>query len=125
MRPELVEIGGENVEGFVMTSHYHPQMVDSPEATAFVAGYQAEYARLPAGFEAVAFDSYNMMLRAIEDAGKPDPELMRDALEAMVDFPGVSGPITPGPSHNPKKSLALLKVENGELVYVYTAEPVD
>jgi branched-chain amino acid transport system substrate-binding protein len=138
--PSFTKIGGKDVEGVIAIAPYHPQMIDSPQATAFLEAAQAKWGRPLTGFEALAFDGYNMMVTAIENAaakgvdvdgatrGEPKAlaglrEAVRDELEAFVAYPGVTGPITMPPDHNPEKALAVIQVKNGKFEFLYTAWP--
>ena len=123
--PETLMLGGEHVEGLLTTTHFHPDAGLTEQATKFVEAFRAKYNRNPSGIEAQSFDSYNMMLTAIENAGTADPEAVRDAIENLKDFPGATGPITMTPTHNPKKYTYMIRVENGEWAFVEALPPED
>jgi len=121
--PELTELGKQDVEGVYFVTHYHPQMTDSAVATAFNASCQKEFGRLPGAFEATGADCYYMLLEAMTRAGSTDGVAMTRELEGLKDFPGVSGPITMGPTHNPAKALVMLQVKSGKVEYLMTIPP--
>jgi len=124
--PELTKLGGKDVEGDYFITHYNIAMTgvaDNAVAKKFADTYQSEYGNVPGPNEVTGADSYNMLLTAIEKVGSTDGAKMAQAIEDYVNYPGVSGAITMGPSHNPKKPLALCQVKNGARVYIFTVPP--
>jgi branched-chain amino acid transport system substrate-binding protein len=58
--------------------------------TDFIAAYQAEYGSSPSTFAGHAYDGWQLAVDALRAAGT-DPEAIRDHLEGVSDFVGVSG----------------------------------
>ncbi len=122
--PELIEIGGDYVEGLYYTTYFHPDADLSPTTKAFVEAYMNEYGRRADAFGALAFDAYNLVLDAIERAQSVDPVKVRDALAATKDFPGVAGLITfPANSGDPIKPAVINTVKNKQFVLSAVVQP--
>jgi branched-chain amino acid transport system substrate-binding protein len=94
--PELVEIAGaENAAGTIVTTEVLPKDIESPEAQAFVAAYEAEYGEpLESIWWLMAAEAYNVIAHAIEETGSTDTDVLATYLhEDFKDFPGVTGTI--------------------------------
>ncbi len=121
--PELIEIGGSAAEGLLLSTHYHPDAQLSPASAPFVEAFEAEYGERPSAFAALGYDAYMLVIDAIERANSFDPKAIRDAMAATENFPGVTGTITLDENGDAVKDAVILKVENGEFVYVTTVSP--
>ncbi|PNR94833.1 ABC transporter substrate-binding protein [Petrotoga sp. 9PWA.NaAc.5.4] len=122
--PELIQIGGEYVEGLSYTTYFHEDAELSPATKPFVEAYQKEYGRRADAFGALAYDAYMVIVDAIERAQSTDPVKIRDEIAKTKDFPGVAGTITyPDGSGNPIKPAVINTVQNGEFVFRTVVEP--
>ncbi|PNR98638.1 branched-chain amino acid ABC transporter substrate-binding protein [Petrotoga mexicana DSM 14811] len=122
--PELIQIGGEYVEGVSYTTYFHEDADLSPATKPFVEAYQKEYNRRADAFGALAYDAYMVIVNAIESAQSTDPVKIRDALAKTKNFPGVAGTITyPEGSGNPIKPAVINMVENGQFVFRTVIKP--
>jgi len=122
--PELIQIGGEFVEGLCYTTYFHQDADLSPATKPFVEAYRKEYNRRPDAFGALAFDAYNLALDAIEKAQSLDHEEIRNALASIKDFQGVAGTISyPEGSGDPIKPAVINTVENGQFVLKTVVRP--
>jgi branched-chain amino acid transport system substrate-binding protein len=126
--PELIKIGGQAVEGFSFTSHFHPDSARSGLAQDFLASYKKlkQAGRLKedlASFHVLGADAYYVLLDAMARAGSTDGVKLRQALADTKGFKGASGTISIGPDGNAVKSAVILKVQNGDFVYVTTMTP--
>ncbi len=100
--PDFLKAGGKNVVGMFWSS---------PNFEAFGSGYQGlvdKYLKkynvkgTLAPFHAHAYDAANIIFAAIEKATVKDPDgtlhvqkqALRDALQAIKDFPGITGKLT-------------------------------
>lgn len=92
---------------------------DDPQAdviTAFVEDYTAEYGEEPSTFAGHAYDAWRLAVDALGEAGT-DPQALRDQLEGVEDFVGISGVFTMTPEDHSgltKDALVLVTVENGD-----------
>lgn len=115
------------VDGGYYTNHYSP---DDPRPIVqdFLRAYGAEYknsdgsAKVPDALATLGYDSTNLLLQAIQNAGADDTVRVNAALEA-IKFAGVSGTITFDPQHNPIKSATILAVRGGHVVFDSVVEP--
>lgn len=63
--PELMSIGGEAVEGLIISSFYSAEAPANDVAKKFVAAYKSKYVKTPNANGALGFDTYNMVVDAI------------------------------------------------------------
>jgi len=121
--PELVQIGGADVEGCYYSTHYSPQ-VPSPEVQAFVKKYQARFnGETPDAMAALGYDSAMILVDAIKRAGSVQNTRIRDALAATKDFPGVTGRTTIDRQRNATKAAVIITIKDGKFKFVQTVEP--
>ncbi len=118
---DSAELDLEAAEGGYYTNHYSP---DDPRPVVqdWVTRYEEEYGSVPDALATLAYDATSILLQAMADAESTDPAVVADAMESG-EFSVVSGDITFDPQHNPIKSAAILKVENGSVVFVDFASP--
>jgi len=121
--PELIEIGGDAVEGIIFSTHYHPDAELSPASKPFVEAFEAEYGERPSAFAALGYDAYMLTIDAIERANSFDPAAIRDAMAATKNFPGVTGTISMDENGDAVKTAVILTVENGKFKYLTTVSP--
>ncbi|HHV58473.1 MAG TPA: ABC transporter substrate-binding protein [Firmicutes bacterium] len=122
--PEFIQIGGKDVEGVALSTHYSVDAAPTEAAKEFVAAYKKKYdGKAPNAFAALGYDAYMVILDAIERAGSPDPVAVRDTLAETADFKGVTGTITLDENGDATKSAVILQVQNGQFKYLTTVEP--
>jgi branched-chain amino acid transport system substrate-binding protein len=92
---------------------------DDPQkevVTQFIEDYEAEYGERPSTFAGHAYDGFVIAVDALKEAGA-DPDALRDAIENVENWPGVSGVFTMTPEDHSglsKEALVMVTVENGE-----------
>ncbi len=79
----------------------------------FMAAYQEKFGEPVSGFSGYAYDGLMLVAKAIETAGA-DRAKIRDALEAIKDYPGVTGTFTMSPDDH----MGLIHGDSFELVEV-------
>lgn len=123
--PELIEIGGQAVEGFLYCSHFAAGDNPSEKTKAFLDLYAKTYPGKDVSSNTViGFENYNLLLDAIEAVGSTDAAKVNEWLHNVKDWEGVTGFITINPeTGNPIKPVPINKVENGKFVYVDTITP--
>ena len=121
--PELVEIGGEAVEGITFSTHYHPAGAITAMSKTFLDLYQAKYGREGNAFAALGWDAYMLLLDAIERAGSVDGDAIADQLYATKNFEGVTGYITLDANGDAVKSAVIKTIKNGQAEFLTTVEP--
>ncbi len=91
----------------------------NPEVQAFRKAYQDAYDREPDSFAALGYDAANLLMTAVLNAQSDEPSAMVEGLSAVSDFRGVTGTFSyNGGSRIPKKSVSVLKVEEGKQTFV-------
>ncbi|OGO34615.1 MAG: hypothetical protein A2W35_06400 [Chloroflexi bacterium RBG_16_57_11] len=112
----------EAVEGSYFTNHFDPEDT-RPVLVNWMRKYGAEYnVKMPDAVAALTYDATNLLLAAIEKAGKDDPVTVAQALAGM-NWEGVSGTFHFDDQHNPVKSAPILGVRSGKRVFITTIEP--
>ncbi len=108
-------------EGGFYSNHYAAEDT-RPIVQDFVKRYEAKYGAKPDALAALAYDATNLLLAAIEKAGKDDPALVKDALAAL-EYEAVSGKITFDAQHNPVKAAVVMQVKDGKIVFAESIAP--
>jgi len=111
------------MEGGYFTAHYSSSD-PRPVVANWVTKYKEKYNAEPDSFATLAYDGTMLLLKAIEDANSNDPAKIRDAMQAIKDFPVVSGNISFDADGNPIKSATILQVQkDGSYKFVTNVQP--
>ncbi|MDI6600558.1 MAG: ABC transporter substrate-binding protein [Thermoanaerobacteraceae bacterium] len=110
--PQLVELGGDAVEGAVFTAGFFSGDTADP-VQRFVSAYKAKFNAEPDMFAAQAYDAANIVLTALKAAG-PDSKAIMEKMAATKDFPGITGTTSFDEQGDAVKQVLILKVENGK-----------
>jgi branched-chain amino acid transport system substrate-binding protein len=116
--PEIFEIGEEAVEGMYFTTHYHPYAATTETAREFLKKFEKKYKTVPTSPAALAYDSYMILIKAIEMARSFDPIKIAENIRKIKNFPGVTGTITIDSNGNAIKPVVIDRVENGTFQFV-------
>lgn len=119
---DLIDVGGEDVEGLYFTTFFDTEMQGNEATKLFLERYAETYGAdtVPSAFEVLGYDSYNILLDAIEAAGSDDPHDIQAALKAMVDWEGAGGTVTFDENNNPSKPAVIKVIQDGKFTYVDT-----
>ena len=93
-----------------------------PEAKSFVDRYRAEYHGEPRAAAAMTYDAVRILLAAIAKAGT-DPEQIRNAIAATHDWAGASGKVSFDGRADPRRAVAVSRIQPGMLQTVQLVEP--
>lgn len=104
--------GAENVNDVYFSTHFSTLSTDA-KVQDFIAAYTTYAGEAPSALSALAYDAAYMLFEAISVAGN-DPVAVRDALEQVSNFAGVSGTISFNEFHNAVKSAVVVELQNGE-----------
>jgi branched-chain amino acid transport system substrate-binding protein len=88
--------------------------------TDFVSAYQAAYNENPSTFAGHAYDGWSIAVDALTKVGT-DKQKIRDHLEGIKNFVGVSGVFSMSPQDHSgltREALILATVENGQFTLV-------
>ena len=126
--PELVQIGGKAVEGFMYTDHFNEAAASSPEAKAYVEAYHKKYNKTADSMGALAADAYGMILNAMnacvkEGKASDDKECINAHLRNTKDYKGITGVISINEEGNAVKSAVVNEVKDGKFEYKTTVNP--
>lgn len=120
--PEIIKLGGADIIDAYFCNHYSTEIA-TPVAKKFMSDYKAKYNMDPDDVAALTYDSVGLLCQAIKDAGKFDRQAIRDALEKIDKYEGVTGTMQFGEGGDPVKSAVMLQIKEGKFVWVANAEP--
>jgi len=121
--PELLEIGGEAVEGIYYSTHYSPESTAQP-VVDFVQKYRARWGgEEPGPFAALGYDAALLLIDALERAGTTEPAALRDAIASTRGLMGVTGRTDIDENGNASKSATIMTVKGGHFTYIGEVEP--
>ena len=95
----------------------------NPVARRFTDNWLAKRSDDPNVNAALGYDSYMILIDAIERAGSADPEAITAALAATKDFEGVTGLTTINETHDAEKTVGIKMVKDGKITFVTTVLP--
>jgi branched-chain amino acid transport system substrate-binding protein len=124
--PDIVKIGGDAVEGFIHTTFpYDPSMQDmSPVARKFTENWRKAHPDAdPNVNAALGYDTYAMVLDAIQRAGSAEPKAITQALAETKGFEGVTGSTTINATHDAEKPVGIVMIKDGKKQYIDTIAP--
>ncbi|HOT91777.1 MAG TPA: ABC transporter substrate-binding protein [Anaerolineae bacterium] len=103
-------------DGSYFTTHYFAAE-PRPEVAAWIQRYTARYLAPPDTVATLSYDAMNLMLTAIQQTGNADPYQVAATLETLT-FDAISGQMRFDAVHNPIKSVPLVRVMGGRVIYV-------
>jgi branched-chain amino acid transport system substrate-binding protein len=121
--PQLVEIGGADVEGCYYSTHYSSQNT-SNEVHTFVDHFKKRWNdETPDAMAALGYDSAFVLADAIRRAGTTEGPKLRDAIAATKGFKGVTGITTLDDHRNASKAAVIITIKNGQPQFVESVAP--
>lgn len=121
--PQLLQIGGEALEGCYYSTHFSPEN-DDPAVRSFVEKFRARWDNeTPDAFAALGYDAAYVLADAIKRAGTTDGAKLRDALAATKNFEGVTGKTNIDANRDASKPAAILAIKGGKLTFLKTVAP--
>jgi branched-chain amino acid transport system substrate-binding protein len=135
----VIEVGGEHIEGALISTHFAAEYPLTENAKKFVEAYQAEYNSEPGAFECLGFDAIQIMIESMETIGKDkwDAMTLEDRRSALRDtiqnhkFVTTTMPISyPDPEsvkypRIPDKPVVFKVVQDGKRVFKDIINPED
>ncbi len=125
---EFITLGGEGLEGARLPapalliaeqlSNTDPQ---KQVVVAYKREYVARYKEEVSGFGGYAYDGLMLAVQAIRRAGSTKKDAVRDALENIKDYIGVTGLVTMSPKDHlglDSRALRMLEVKKGDWALV-------
>jgi branched-chain amino acid transport system substrate-binding protein len=120
---DLVSLSNGAVKGYYFTTHYAAAGATG-STKEFIDEYKSTYGYVPDDVAALSYDSINMILKAIQNAGltgnlQQDRDNIKNAIAGLKDFPGITGSISFDPNGDPDKEAVVVKVNDaGEFEFV-------
>ena len=115
---EFLKVGGKEVEGVAFSTFFDPSVTFTPESTKFLDAFKKAYPdKEAAAATALGYDSYLVILDAIERADSTDAKAIRDALAETKGFDGAAGVITLDANGDAIKDAVIKTVKGGKFVY--------
>lgn len=113
--PYLTEMGGEYVEGIMLSTCYTTADPDEAVQT-FDSKYMELYGAAYDQNAPQAYDTIYMIADAVTRAQSTDSAAIQKALTEMKDFDGLTGVMNFDETNNVSKTCKMIKIENGEQV---------
>lgn len=124
--PDTIKIGGKAVNGFMHTTFpYDIGMANmSAEAKKFTEAWKKTYPdKDPNVNAALGYNCYFLIMDAITQAGKADPESITKTLAETKDLATPLGSITINASHDAEMPVGIIEYKDGKRVYVGEVTP--
>lgn len=120
---QIIDACGADCDGTYLSARFAPDSKD-PKVVQFVQDYQKAYNMIPDDVAALSYDSVNLVVQALQKSQDTDRGSVAKAMATTGEFDGVSGLMrfSPG-SGDPKKSVAILKIQDGKMNWVTNIEP--
>jgi len=113
--PELASRAGRFLEQAVFVDSFFRDS-KNPEVWRFVELYRQTYKEEPSVLEAQAFDAANLLLEVMDDSTVRNRDDLRQALNSLRNFRGVTGTTGFDQYGEALKKLYLLRIQRGRIV---------
>ncbi len=120
--PDLLDLCGDACEGLFFSTHYAPDIATEVGQT-FITAYEERYNAKPDDVAALTYDAFELLFRAIEDAGSLDKADVRDAIASIDLFEGVTGVMSFDEQGDPVKCAVIIQIRDGAFTYYDSACP--
>jgi len=110
------------LDGYYFSTHYAPDIA-SEAAQTFVQSYRDAYGEVPDDVAALTYDAFKMLFQVMTTQGKTDAESIRNGLNSIGSYNGVTGTMEYQGTGDPVKSAVILQIVNGELKFYEIANP--
>jgi len=120
LQGNFIELAGAAAENLYVVSYFSASD-SAPAVQAFVKKYRDTYKRDPDPIAALAFDSANLLVDAIQAVG-PDKDKVVARLKATKDYPGVTGRKTGQANGELAAGGIVLQVKGGKADVVWRSQ---
>ena len=121
--PELLQKGGQAVEGLELMVGYTPDM-PYPPSQEFARRFEARYKRQSSLLASNGYESMLTLIEALEHTGGKTQGLP-EALAAIQDLEGTYSSISFDQYGDVKRPMYMARVENGQFTIVSVVSPVE
>ncbi len=112
--PDLIERAQRHAEGAVFFDGFFLESTD-PAVKAVIDAYRSAYQEEPDILPTQAYDAAMMVLTLLKEH-KDTPAAIKDGLQSLKNFPGISGTTSFSGTGEAQKKLFLIKIEDGKFV---------
>ncbi len=112
----LADIAGTDALEGTYYSNLYAVEEDNPTVMNFINAFKAAYGVNPGMHAALTYDTVKLFAQVIGEVGSDDPVQIRDGLENLKSFSGVSGEMAFTETHDAKKAAFILTYKDGEVV---------
>lgn len=123
--PRTLELAGDALQGSFFSDHFTTSD-PRPEVQAFIQKYQERFGVPPDAIAPLSYDAAGLLMAAMRQAGGtgiPGPSQIRDALSAVTNYDGVTGPISIDADRNANKPAVIMQVRDGGFVRITVLPP--
>jgi branched-chain amino acid transport system substrate-binding protein len=113
LSPQLIDLGGDAVEGMMIYGMFYPGATTTPAAKKFVTAFEKKYNEAPSSWAALAYDAVYAVKHAADQSGGSSREDIKSGLDE-VNFEGVTGNIEFNSGGDRVADVLFLTVENGQ-----------
>jgi len=140
---ELIKIGGDALNGCYYSNHFAP---DAPDTAlqAFITHYKTKWGGEPDAIAGLAYDAARLLFDSMKRLQAADPKAfealdashagdadaqkaarkeLRDQINSVKSFPGVTGVINFDADRNPVKPAVIIKIEGGQQKFAASIAP--
>ena len=110
---------GDAVDGAFRTSFWHPDLPD-PKSRAFVEKFNKSHGKIKRYDIATAYEAVMVLAKAARNAPSADPADIRDSLNNINDFEGITGRMRFNENGDPIKSTVMLKYQKRQPIFYKT-----
>lgn len=119
---ELEQLAGmAELDGSFVSTHFAVDAVNDAGQT-FVAQFRQRYDDIPDSVAALTYDAFGMLFQALQSQEQIGPQAIRDGLQQIGQFYGVTGSMI-FKGHDPEKSVVILQIVNRTAQYYQKIEP--
>jgi branched-chain amino acid transport system substrate-binding protein len=119
----IVTLSNNAVRGYYFTDHFAAEGATGI-AKDFIDQYRTAYGEMPNSVAALTYDSANIVLQAVANAGltgnlQKDRQAIKDAIVVLRNYQGVTGTMTFNANGDPDKSVVVVRIgDSGEFIFV-------
>ena len=120
--PVFIELTTPEIADGTYATMVGGDMKKIPSAANFIKDYEARYGEV-GQWSAYGYDAANILISAIQKAGRKDRTAVLRAMREIPSFSGVTGEVVfDAKGDNQKQFIGVFKVEKGKLVYIGPAQ---
>ncbi len=114
---ELIKMAGPYAQGALITDGFFEQS-QSLQVREFVDAFERIYGSKPGFFEAIAYDTAMMLFKVLSNPGIRNRQDIRDNLQKMPHYNGVTGKTAFKENGDVEKELFLLELRNDKFIEI-------